>query len=124
MRKIILAFAAASFALSLGACSTTNSAKFQSALSNLTANVAAVNQAIAQVSASLAQNCNAIATTAQALVPFAKPGSNASGDLAAANAVILTWCQAPPTDITSAVKVTAAAVNSAKAAYAAAKAGN
>lgn len=121
MNRIILSLIVA---LGLAGCSATNSAKFQSDIANLTANVAAVNGAIAQVSASLAQNCNAIATTAQALVPFAKIGSNAAGDLAAANAVIVTWCQAPPTDIPSAVKVTAAAVNSAKAAYAAAKAGN
>lgn len=111
-------------ALGLAACSSTQSSKFQSDLANLTANVAAVNQAIAQVSATLAGNCNGIATTAQALVQFATPGSNAAGDLAAANAVILTWCQAPPTDIASAVQVTAAAVNSAKAAYAAAKKAN
>lgn len=121
MKKIILT---ATIALALAGCSTTQSTKFQSDLANLTANVAAVNQAIAQVSATLAQNCNGIATTAQALVPFAKIGSNAAGDLAAANAVILTWCQSPPIDIPSAVKVTASAVTSAKAAYAAAKAGN
>ena len=71
-------------------------ANFQQNLAKLTSDVVAVNQAIAQASASLAQNCNIIASVAQTLVPFAKIGSNAAGDLAAANAVIQTWCQQPP----------------------------
>lgn len=115
MKKLIVL----AFVLTLAGC-----ANFQANLAKFTSDVVAVNQAIAQVSVSLAQNCNAIQSTAQALVPFAKQGSNAAGDIAAANAVISTWCQSPPQDIPSAVRVTAAAVNAASAAYKAAKAGN
>jgi len=95
-------------------------ANYQAKLTTFTNNVVATNQAIAQVSASLAANCNTIEATAQniaALTSLFTTNTTANGSLAAANAVLQTWCTSPPTDIASAVKVTAAEAIAAKAAY-------
>lgn len=112
----------------LGACS---SAKMTSANQNVLTflglvqqDVAAVNQDLAQISAALAQNCGALQTAGQALVALQSVAKSAGPALSAANAVIVTFCQAPPTDIPSAISAVAAQVSAAKAAYKAAKAGN
>lgn len=125
MRKIALGLL---LTLGLAGCQNFQAAsdRFRADLATLTADVQAVNQAIAQVSASLAQNCNSIHDTAQAIDDIAKTfGANTTtqGSIDAANAVIVTWCQSPPQDIASAVRVTAAEVAAAKAAYQAAKNG-
>lgn len=102
-------------ALSLGGC-----ANYQANLNAITANVVATNQAIAQVSASLAKNCNDIEATAKgiaALTSAFTTNTTANGSLAAANAAISTYCQNPPSDIAGAIRVTAAQAIAAKAAY-------
>lgn len=122
MRKFLLAAAAACLVISVAGCSTAQLQQFQIGLSNFTAGVQSVNAAIAQTSAQLAQNCNNLQATAAALAALGA-GSKAGPGLAAANAALISWCQNPPTDITTAITATAAEIQAAKAAYKAAKAG-
>lgn len=119
MKKTIIAIIMASAVL--GGC-----ANYQTNLTTFTANVVATNQAIAQVSSSLAKNCNAIEATAQSIALLTSTfttNTTANGSLAAANAALSTWCVSPPTDIASAVQVTAAELIAARAAYQAVKKG-
>ena len=107
--------------LSLGGC-----ANYQASLNTFTNNVVATNNAIAQISASLAKNCNNLQATAQSLAALGSVfnvSSKARGGLAAANAALATWCIAPPSDIPTAIAVTAQEIANAKAAYQAAKNG-
>ena len=116
-RVIIIGFLAAS----LVGC-----ANYQANLTTLTSDVVATNAAIAQVSSSLAKNCNSIQATAQSIATLTSTftsNTTANGSLAAANAVLSTWCQSPPSDIAGAIRVTAAEVVAAKAAYQTAKNG-
>jgi len=113
MKKVI-GFA---FILALAGCTT---ASYQAGLATLTSNVVATNQAIADISSSLAKNCNTIEATARSIADLTSTftsNTTANGSLSAANAVLSTWCQSPPSDIASAVQVTAAEVVAAKAAY-------
>lgn len=123
MRKITVAAALCLAALSLPGCSSSRLQQFQAGVSNFVAGVQTVNQAIATVSAQLATNCNSIEATAQALVDLTSFSTKAGPAISAANATIVAWCQAPPVDIPSAIRVTAAQVQAAQAAYKAAKAG-
>lgn len=112
MKKLIIIAIAG---VSLAGC-----ANYQANLNTFTANAVATNQAIAQVSASLAKNCNDIEATAKsiaALTSVFTTNTTANGSLAAANAAISTYCQNPPTDIAGAVRVTAAQAIAARAAY-------
>lgn len=118
MKKIILASISALF---LTACSDVQLAKFQSGLNNFQAGVLAVNQAIADVSPALLQNCNNLLAVENALIPFAV-GTKWAPDAQAAAAVINTSCQAPPaSNIQGVVVLTAQAVTNAQAAYNAAR---
>lgn len=112
MKKYLLIVA---LAAGLGGC-----ANYQANLATFTNDVVATNQAIAAVSQSLATNCNqlqSIAQSAAALTGVFTSNPKATAVVSAANAVLETYCTAPPTDIASAVSVTAAAAASAKAAY-------
>lgn len=99
-------------------------ANYQEKLSTFTNNVVATNQAIATVSASLASNCNGLEATATSLAALAgvlEVNQKAQAGLAAANAALSAFCQAPPTDIPSAIAAVAAQAAAAKKAYDAAR---
>jgi hypothetical protein len=126
MRKATLA-ASLTLALALGGCSSAQLANFQTGLGNFTQGVASVNQAIGQVSQTLLSHCNDIQTSVQALadlVSVVSSSSTARQAFAANNAVVNAFCQAPPTDLKTALAATATAVVSARSAVAAVKAGN
>lgn len=102
-------------AAGLGGC-----ANYQANLATFTNDVVATNQAIAAVSQSLATNCNqlqSIAQSAAALTGVFTSNPKARAVVSAANAVLETYCTAPPTDIASAVATVAAQVSAAKSAY-------
>lgn len=111
-------------AFTLVACSDSDLAKFRSGLANFQAGVASVDQTIAATSPTLAKYCGDLQLAGSALVPFVASSKAASGGLAGANAAITTWCQSPPTDISSAIKTLAAEIVAAKAAYTATQRGN
>lgn len=122
MKKLIIL----ALGISLVGCTTAQKEAFQSGLSNFTSSVESVNTAIGQVSASLAQNCNTLQVAAgdiAGLVTLFTSNSKAVGGLSAANAALRTWCQAPPTDIASAIRATASEIAAARAAYKAAQGG-
>jgi len=124
MKKTIILIGVVGLCVSGCANFQASSAKFQADLNTLTGDVVAVNAAIAQISASLSKNCNGIHDAATGLASLASSfnaNSQTQGAFNAANAVLSTWCAAPPTDIASAIKVTAAEVVAAKNAYQAAK---
>lgn len=105
----------------------TSCANFQGNLKTITNDVVAVNDAIRQVSASLAQNCDTLHSAGLAFADLSgvlTTNTKAKGTLSAINAVLDTWCTAPPQDIASAVRVTAAEIAAAKAAYQSAQKGN
>lgn len=121
MKKLLGLF----LALSLGACSSTAQTNFKNAVNNFNTDVVLVDGAIANLSTTLYANCNGISATAQALLAFTGSSGTAGESLVAANAAISSYCQASQvTNIPTAVQASAAAYSAAKAALAAAKAGN
>lgn len=125
VRSLIIGSA---LALSLAGCANfqASSEKFRADLATLQGDVVAVNNAIASINSSLAKNCSTLESTAQAVASLTgvfTQNTTAKGALAAANAALATYCDNPPSDITSAIKATAAEIVAAKAAYKAAKNG-
>lgn len=102
-------------ALALGGCGN-----YQERLATFTNNVVATNKAIGEISQSLAKNCDSLEATATSLAGLAgvlNVNQKAQAGLAAANAALTAFCQAPPADIPSAVAAVAAQVAAAKKAY-------
>lgn len=121
MNKILFAFV---LTLVLAGCSTSQLANFQSGLNNFTAGVASVNQTIATVSPTLASHCGEAQLVGAQLAAFVNSSSSAGAGLAAINAAIVAWCQAPPNDIKSAIASVATQVAAGRAAYQSARKGN
>lgn len=124
MLRSLLLGSALALAPLLSACSTSQLQGFQSGLTNFTAGVASVNQTIATVSPTLAAHCGDAQLVGAQLAAFVNSSSSAGAGLAAINAAINTWCQAPPNDIKSAIASIAAQVAAGRAAYQAVKRGN
>lgn len=108
----------------LAGCSPAEQAQFQTDVAQFNADVALVDSSIASVSTALANNCNSLIAVGQALTVAIGTSSAAGAGLTGIDAAIETYCQAHPTNITSAITATAAAISAGKAAQAAAKAGN
>lgn len=122
MKKIIVAIL---LAATQAACSSSAQTNFKNAVNNFNTDVVLVDGAIANLSATLYANCNGISATASALLAFTGTSGTAGEGLVAANAAISSYCQsAQVSNIPTAVQASAAAYNAAKAALAAAKAGN
>ncbi len=123
MRKIIGATVMLVIGVVLSACSDTQLASFKQRVGNFEAGVLTVNQAIGNISPALLQNCNNILSVTSLLVPIAA-GTKYAADANAAEAVINTYCQAPPVaNIQGVVALTAQAYVNARAAYDAANGG-
>jgi len=122
MSKLTLAVIAV--ACALAACTPGEQAQFQADIGQFNADVVLVDSSIATVSTALANNCNSLVSVGQALAAAVGKGSAAGAGLTGVDAAIQSYCQAHPTNISSAVSATAAAISAGKAAQAAAKAGN
>jgi hypothetical protein len=126
MRKLSLA--AGALACALCGCTSMQEAQFQAQLQSGVAafnnDVALIDSTIATVSSALANNCAQLAATGQALAALIGTSSAAGAGLSGVDAAIVSYCQAHPTDLTSAISATAAAISAGKAARTAAKAGN
>jgi hypothetical protein len=120
-KPMLAAFAVACV---LAGCSPAEQAQFQADVTQFNADVALVDSSIATVSTTLANNCNALVAVGQALAVAVGTSSAAGAGLTGVDAAIQSYCQAHPTNITSAINATAAAISAGKAAQAAAKAGN
>lgn len=122
MRKLSLA--AIALACALCGCTSMQEAQFQANVAAFNNDVALIDSSIAAVSTSLANNCAKLAATGQALASLIGTSSAAGAGLSGVDAAIVSYCQSHPTDITTAISATAAAISAGKAAQAAAKAGN
>jgi hypothetical protein len=122
MRKLSLA--AAALACALCGCTSVQQAQFQADVVTFNNDVALVDSTIAAVSTALANNCAKLVATGQALASLIGTSSAAGAGLTGVDAAIVSYCQAHPTDVTSAISATAAAISAGKAAQSAAKAGN
>jgi len=119
MRYALLPAAAA---LALAGCTATQQAQFQSDVTAFNNDVALIDSSIATISTALANNCTQLATTGQALATLIGTSTAAGAGLTGVDAAIVSYCQAHPTNITTAVSATA--ISAGKAARSAAKAGN
>ena len=122
MRKLSLA--ASALAWALGGCTSMQQAQFQADVAAFNNDVVLIDSTIAAASAALANNCAKLAATGQTLASFIGKSSAAGAGLTGIDAAIVSYCQAHPTDIATAIAATATAISAGKAAHAAAKAGN
>ena len=102
----------------LAACSGAQTDKFIDGVQNFTRGVAAVDQAMKDVNATLYQNCASIASVATSINEIAGQCSKAAPYTSTANAVINKYCQTSELStnggIAASIKVTAASVSAAK----------
>lgn len=120
MKRFALLVGIAVASLSLGACSTTQLEKLNTASANFQAAVATINADIAAVAPLVAKSCGDLQTAAMLLKPLVPTKAKAPQYFAAANAALTAYCQVVPTDINSTAKAVAAAVVAANAGYKAA----
>ena len=114
----------ASVGIALAGCTVARQVAFQADIAAFNNDVALIDSSIATVSTALANNCTQLAAAGQALASLIGTSTAAGAGLAGVDAAIVSYCQAHPTNITTAVSATAAAVSAGKAAQTAARAGN
>ena len=111
-------------ALGLGARSTAQTDKFIAGVQNFGRGLAAVDQAVKQINATVYAQCNALVTTASAINDIAGNCSKAATYTSVANSVITNYCQASGVQtagIAQSIAVTASSVSAAKSTLAANK---
>ena len=109
--------------LALAGCSTASTDRFVERLGNFNRGVAAVDEAVAKISATLYRHCKSVQAIAQAADDITGTCAKASPVVTAANAIVNSYCQREQvTDIASAVQATAATVQATKSQLSAAKA--
>ena len=119
MKKVLLLLA---LALAITACTDAQTNKFIAGITNFQRGVAAVDDAIAQVSATLYKNCKAAQSVGQAASDITGSCAKASPVVDSVNTVINNYCQRDQvTDIASAIAVTATSVSAVKSQLSAAK---
>jgi len=121
MRHLLLSALAG---IALAGCTVAQQAAFQADVAAFNNDVALIDSSITSVSTALANNCTQLAATGQALATLIGTSTAAGAGLTGVDAAIVSYCQSHPTNITTAVSATAAAVSAGKAAQATAKAGN
>lgn len=105
-------------------CSTAQTDKFVGGLANFNRGLAAVDESVQKINATVYAQCGALVTTAGAINDIAGNCSKASNYTSVANSVILNYCQAQGVQqagITQSIAVTASSVNAAKSTLAANK---
>lgn len=124
MKLVRLALAAAALALTVAACTTAQTDKFVAGIGNFNRGLAAVDQTVQNINASLYANCNNLVTTASAINDIAGQCSKVSPYTSVANAVINNYCQstaAQNAGIATSVSITASSVSAAKSQLSASK---
>ena len=111
--------------LALGACSTAQTDSFLGGLANFNRGLAAVDQTLANVNATLYAQCNSLVTVSSAINDLSGQCSKAAPYTSTANAVIQNYCQssqlAANGGIAASIQVTATSVSAAKSTLAANK---
>lgn len=120
-RSLLLA---AALALTVAACTTAQTDNFVASVSNFNRGLAAVDQTVQRINATLYANCNSMVTVASSINDLAGQCSKAAPYTSTANAVINGYCQssaAQNAGIATSVSITAANVSAAKSVLAANK---
>lgn len=111
-------------AAALVGCTTAQTDNFVSSLSNFNRGLAAVDQTVQNVNATLYANCNSMVTVATSINDLAGQCSKVASYTSTANAVINGYCQssaAQNAGIATSISITAANVSAAKSVLAANK---
>lgn len=123
MRRVLSLFAVIA-AIAVAGCTTAQTDKFVGGLTNFNRGLAAVDQTVQQINATVYNQCNALVTTATSINDIAGNCSKASPYTSVANAVINNYCQAPGVQaagIAQSISVTATSLSAAKSTLAANK---
>lgn len=110
--------------LLVAACTTAQTDKFVASVSNFNRGLAAVDQTVKNVNASLYANCNSLVTVATAINDISGQCSKAAPYTSVANTVINNYCQsaaAQDAGIANSISITASSVSAAKSQLAANK---
>lgn len=125
MKQIFRVVLVAASAVLLVACSGAQTDKFIDGVQNFTRGVAAVDQAMKDVNATLYSNCASFASVAESINDIAGQCSKAAPYTSTANAVINKYCSTAEIStnggIAASIQVTASAVSTAKSVLAANK---
>lgn len=116
MKKALFAVCAASL-VTLAACTTAQTDKLVSGLTNFNRGLAAVDETVKNINTTIYAQCGALVTTATAINDIAGNCSKASDYTSVANAVIANYCQAAGVQsagIAQSISVTASSVSAAK----------
>lgn len=123
MRNLLTSIALAIVAFVAVSCTTAQTDKFVSGLNNFNRGVAAVDETIKAISATLYANCKSIQAISQTASDISGQCSKAGSVLSAGNTAINSMCQSSQVvDITSTVVASGAAYKSVKTQLASAKA--
>ena len=123
MRNLLAPIALVIIALATASCTTAQTDRFVDRLSNFNRGVAAVDNAIAKVSATLYKHCKSIQAVAQAADDITGTCTKASPVVSAGNTAIKSLCQTDQvTDIATTVVAAANTVSAVKSQLSAAKA--
>ncbi len=103
MNRLLAIGALCAALIILPSCSQGSLDKLTASLDRFDAGVERIDASIAKVSPKLAQKCGAAQSVGSDLATLAPGSSTAASGLQGVNAGIRTFCQAPPTDIASAI---------------------
>lgn len=124
MKRILTLVAIAALGFLAAGCTAATQAKIQTGLSTFAADVAAINADIRQVSSALYNNCATLQSTLGAIGGLVSPKNTTGHAIVAGNATLTSLCQSQPSNIPTAITAVASAVQTAKASFKAAAAGN
>lgn len=117
MKMILRAVTALTMLATLAACSTAQTDNLISGLANFNRGLAAVDETVKSINATVYAQCGTLVSTATAINDIAGDCSKASDYTSVANAVINSYCQASGVQsagIAQSISVTASSVNAAK----------
>lgn len=123
-RKVTAAIVISGIILVVAGCTAAQTDNFVSSLANFNRGLAAVDQTVQQVNATLYANCNSYVAVASSINDLAGQCSKASTYTSVANTVINGYCQsssAQSAGIAASISITAANITAAKSQLAANK---
>lgn len=110
--------------LTISACTTAQTDKFVSSVSNFNRGLAAVDQTVQNINSIIYANCNSLVTVANSINDLSGQCSKAAPYTSVANSIVDNYCQAPAVQsagIAKSISVTASGVSAAKSQLAANK---
>lgn len=123
-KAAFLAALAGAAVLTVTACTTAQTDKFVSGITNFNRGLSAVDQTVKNVNATIYANCNTIVSVAASINGLAGQCSNASTYTSVANSIVDNYCQTAAVQsagIATSISVTASGVSAAKSQLTASK---